>query len=467
MIHRLKAAIRAFQLSRPTPQRRTPVNSGQSPDRAWFEAMPDLRQWGRHFEQNSDLANGVLDDLVETTVGPGIQVLPQVRNRNGTDDDAMNTALVELWDEWSDLPEVTADLAWSEVQRMTARGYFRDGEYFLATVGQGRGYPWEVWPGRLPFALELLESDLVPWDLNETLRNGRRIINGAEVDTWGRVLAWRVLKEHPGTHIAVRTVDETKRIPASRMIHPARRQRYAQIRGVTVFAAAGRRLHDIDDYDESERIAARTQARISFWKVRQPQPFASQYTSDNPDGEAGNQRSLSLPQGAVEDSLLPGEDIKFAEASRPNTGASEWRADQTRALAAGTGSRHSRVTRRYETSYTAQRAELVDAVHAARGITKYLIDSFIRPVRLRVIQTALVEGRLSNPRNYTLRELMRAEYIPPGIPWIQPDQEVDAAIKAIDAGLLTRDQAIMANGRDPRKVPEPEGRIDERETETT
>lgn len=455
MIRELLSRIRrAYQLAVQTPQRRTPPNTEGSANRAWREGMPALRRWGRHFEENSDLANGCLDDLVELTIGPGIQVFPMARDpMTGALDDAMNEQLAQVWEEWSELPEVSTQLHFSEVQRLGARAFFRDGEAFFHHVGAGRGYPFEVWPGRLPFALELLESDFVPHEVTEVLRNGRRIVNGIEVDTWGRPLAYRVAKEHPGTQLALTSPMDYKRIPVDQMTHIAYRKRYGQLRGVTVFHAAGRRLHDLSDYDESERISARTQARIAFWRFSDPISTRT-FTSDDPDGGDGNQRTLQLPQGTVLDELQPGEDIKFAMPSRPNAGISDWRADQIRALAAGTGTRYSRISRQYQTSYTAQRAELVDAAHAARGVVAYFVNHFIAPIRMRVIQTALITGRLENPAARPLRELLRAEYIPPGIPWIQPDQEVTAALEAINGGLITREQVIMQNGRDPRKVPE-------------
>jgi capsid protein len=61
-----------------------------------------LREQARYYEQNHDLARGVLAELVAKTVGPcGIMVEPQPRWRDGTIHDDLAGQLLELYRDWS------------------------------------------------------------------------------------------------------------------------------------------------------------------------------------------------------------------------------------------------------------------------------------------------------------------------------------------------------------------------------
>lgn len=55
-----------------------------------------------------------------------------------------------------------------------------------------------------------------------------------------------------------------------------------------------------------------------------------------------------------------------------------------------------------------------------------------------------------------LGQLLRAEFIGPAMPWIDPKKEIEADVMAIDNSLTTRENVIRKRGGDPRKVPEKE-----------
>jgi len=449
LLSRLTVAVRAFQASKSTAHYTPPRDANFSPDGSVQDAGVHLRAWGRHFEENHDIAVGVLDELVDQVVGRGIVIEPMVLNANGTPAEAVNSTLTEIIDEWAESPDVTGQLNWAECQRLTCRAWFRDGDHFTHHVqGMGRGYEFE--PGRIPYAVELVEADRVPLDMNDR-KNDPRILQGVQIDQWHRPRAYYVYEEEVGAS-AVRFspvatagwLARTKPIPAEQMTHLAFRRRFPQVRGVSIFAPATRRMHDLHDYDESERIAARANSRVALW-LQRDESYQAPNTQDA-------EREIVLPQGSVFDDMAVGESINSFAPNRPNQNLNEFRQGQLRAVAAGTHTRYSAIARDYNGTYSSQRQELVEAAHGYRPLTEFFISRVIRPQYQRLIETALLTGRLA-ATGLTVRQLARAEFIGPAIPWIDPAKEVAADVSAIDNDLATREQIIRRRGGDPRKIP--------------
>ena len=223
---------RAFGASKTTEAYTPPRNASFSPDGDVQDASTHLRAWGRHFESNSDIAVGILDELVDQTVGAGISIEPAVVDSNGTPLEAINEALRELLEEFEEAPDVTRQITWAECQRLIARGWYRDGEYFIHHVqGRDRGYPFA--PGQLPYLIELVEADRIPLDPTTDEKNRSNVFQGVEIDQWHRPRAYRVLIADPGSNslrfspvATAGFTTRTKRVPSEQMTHIAWRKRY-------------------------------------------------------------------------------------------------------------------------------------------------------------------------------------------------------------------------------------------------
>ena len=117
---------RAYEGAQMSAQHRAqPLNALQSPDAAVDIAGFNLRAWGRHLDDNHDIAIGIVDDLVTNVVGNGITIEPTPivvgRQNNGLAD-----RILDLWGEWSETPEVTGEVPWGELQRLACRAWLRD-----------------------------------------------------------------------------------------------------------------------------------------------------------------------------------------------------------------------------------------------------------------------------------------------------------------------------------------------------
>lgn len=409
----------------------------QSADMVMERARSRLRDYARWLDENHDLAVGVLDDLVLNIVGSGVGIEPAAEDRRGQPLAALNRQLRDLWAEFWEFPDVTAEIPGAEVERLICRSWLRDGEMFVRHI---INHPTLRYPSRIPYALELLEADYVPYDYTTDTAT-----HGVIKDEWGQPTGFVVYRQHPGALRGGASLD-TRIVPAESMTHLKLAKRLHQTRGVSVFHAVLTRLDDIKDYEESERIAARIAAAFTGYIKRN-----GDYDPAAIDPETGR-RPFEMSPGLIFDDLAPGEDVGTIRSDRPNSGLESFRDSQLRAVAAGTRSRFSSVARNYGGTYSAQRQELVEGSISYRAYFSYLRTRFYRQVWRRVIDTAVLAGALRLPRALNPATLYSPEIRQPALPWIDPGREAIAFEKFIAMGVKSRVQIIRDIGGDPALV---------------
>lgn len=438
-----------YEAARVDKQRKQRRETG-SGDAAVTRAGSALREQARHLEQNHDLSRGALQVLIANIVGPaGIGIEPQPRNAAGEIDDDLAAQILSLWRDWSERPEVTWSLDWPALQRQLCRAWLRDGEA-LAQILEGP-VPLLDHGTRVPFSLEAIECDHLPWDLNS---DSPAITAGVERNGWGRPVAFHLYKQHPGDVGSIKGYSfsmETKRVPASRMLHLKLADRIRQARGVSIFASVLGRLDDIKDYEESERIAAKVAASMAAF-IRKASP-------DFYDPEAsGEPRDLRFRPGMVFDDLLPGEDIGMIDSNRPNPQLEAFRSGQLRAIASGVGCTYSSLSKSYDGTYSAQRQELVEGWGIYSVLTAEFVSQLVRPVYQRFISTALASRLISLPAGVDPDSLDDALYLGPQMPWIDPVKEAKAWETLEANGHASGPEIIRRRGQNPMDTLDQESR---------
>lgn len=433
----------AYEAARPSIYRKGERERG-SGNAAVLRAGTSLREQARHLEQNLDLARGVLDVLVRNTVGTGIGVEPQPRDRKGDVHRDVLWQLTRLWREWTRRPEVTWRHSWGAVERLAARTWFRDGEVFgqliegnSATGAHGTA---------IPFSVEMLEADLVPIDLHETAGDhAPAVMQGIEVNGWLRPTGYRVYKQHPGEVIFLGNPGQTKRIPAERMLHLAHTDRINQLRGVSVFASVIGRFEDLKDLEESERVAAKVAASMAAY-IKKGEPGEYQAPSES------EYREMRFRSGMIFDDLRPGEDIGTIDTKRPNPNVATWRHEQLRALSAGVGTSFSSAAKNYDGTYSAQRQELVEQDGAYRILQAEFIERWTRRTYEDFVEQVVAANLLLLPRSLDMDTLKDAIYIGPQMPWIDPWKEVQAWALLEDRTYASGPEIIRRRGASPYDV---------------
>lgn len=397
-----------------------------------------VRAVARSMERDHDLVRGALTKLTTFVVGPsGIGIEPQPRTADDTIHDDTARALLNLWRDWCRRPEVTHTLGWQKVQRLACRHWLRDGEFF-AQVIEGPN-PTLDHGTQVPLSLELLEADMCPLDY---VRDTPVIEAGIERNAWGRPLAYYLWKTHPGAGRATLSDTALKRVPADRILAVAIRDRFSGLRGISQLASAIRRIEDIKDYEDSERIAARIAAAIAAYVKRDKDMEWSPPVED----EGASPAKLRLAAGTVFEKLAPGESIEMLNPNRPNSALEAFRDSQLRAVASGISLSFSSLSGNYRGTYSSQRQELVESWLLYQELTADFVAQFVQPVWERFVRTAVAAGLVKVPREVRAETIAQAEFRGPAMPWINPLHEADALRVMARSGFRSAQSIISERG---------------------
>lgn len=443
--HRRRArernAVRARYEGARTTKQRKPYKRDAAGDVNVRRDGAVLRSQARDLERNHDIVDGALSVMVRNIVGPnGIGIEPQPMREDGSIHAEFARELLQLHREWARTPEVTQTMDWVEAQQLACRSWLRDGEMFAQHVrGTSRRAPHG---GRVPYSVELLESDHVPLHYTS---DQPLIREGIERNSWGRPVRYWVHKVHPGED-QPRDLNDLKSVPAANMIHLAMRKRISGLRGVSVLASSMTRFADIKDLEESERIAGRCAARIFNWIERDPniQGWKPPQIGDD-DGE--DDRDLSIYPGANLDNLLPGEKLHTESPNRPNPELVQFRIGQLRAAAAGLDISYSSLARDFDGTYSAQRQELVEQQSGYEMMTARFVAHLVDPCWREFVFAAIAAGLIEVPGDVRIETVAQADFRGPAMPWIDPYKEAQGIRLQTRVGIKSLTQVISERGR--------------------
>lgn len=433
----IKAYYESGQASNFLKQRKT----NDSPDVDVAAAAANLRANARHLEQNYDLARGVLNTLVANVVGLGIKPIPSIKKKDGTLHKDANKAILKAYKDWEAFPEVTGDFDNSSAQRMACRSWLRDGEVLTQTLsGNVRGLDHRT---KVPFSYELVEADYLPMNLNDDKKG---IVQGVQKNAWGRASAFHIYKKSPTT-LGMLDSQETKRVPAERMIHLKMIDRIRQTRGVTIFASVMQRFEDIKSIEESERVAARVAAAMAG-AIRKGSPDMYVAPKDGKD-----YREMEFMPGMIFDDLKIGEDIQTISSNRPNNEIIPFIDTNLRFTAAGTGTGFSSISKNYNGTYSAQRQELVEQYVNYGILWSYFSKRQVKPLYEGFLKMALVKGILKEFESDIDQDTVYdADFTRPPLVWIDPAKEMAGIEKELATGINSKTAIIRRRDGDPEEI---------------
>ena len=294
--------------------------------------------------------------------------------------------------------------------------------------------------------------------------NGNLIYDGVEISRTGEVVAYWLCSHHPFETPDDVESAEFRRVPAvgpktglPNVLHMMEAERPDQHRGVPYLAQAIEPLLQVRRYTTAELEAAVIQASFSaFVKTEDP--------TDNPfnevgDGQGGPDAAASddpseyeLGPGTI-NYMLPGEDVVFGDPSRPNSGFDAFVTSMATQVGAALEIPADLLLKKFNSSYSASRAALLEAWKAFRMRRSWLVSDFCRPVWELFVSEAVAIGRLEAPGFFTdpvrRAAYLRCEWIGPSQGQLDPTKEINAELTAVSAGITTREAAAeRINGSD-------------------
>lgn len=198
----------------------------------------EVMRKARYFERNNAIANRLADLFEQYTVGPtGMPIMA------ASSDEKWNAANQKSWDGWCKFPDLVSLQNFATIQSLVARRWFFDGEIFiLKTRSDVTKRP----------RIQLIESHRVSTPPELYAQEGSKIIDGIEVDTRGRPVAYWVQEG-----------ETWSRKDAKNIIHVFEPTRPGQMRAFSFLDPVLNDLHDLDDLQILEMLAAKDAAEKS------------------------------------------------------------------------------------------------------------------------------------------------------------------------------------------------------------
>lgn len=416
-----------------------------------------LRAWGRELVRNNAYAWGVVDTIVSSVVGLGINAQSMVETPDGDDVETVNDARDKIWSEWCEVCDINGQYTFSELQMMAQREMCEAGEVIIHLVK----LPSTTYRGiyrPVPLALELVEADRIAAD-RDTYQAGRqtenRIIRGVEMDELGKPVAYWIYPEHPNSPYINKNQTPT-RIDAKNIIHLFRRDRVGQSRGVTWFAPVMSWLRDLGVYVDNE-IQASAVASCFGVAIKTNGSVPGLMPGDGAESQDSNGNTFEYLEPAMVVRLNPGESVESINPGRPNSASEPWISLMLRGIAVGTGLSYEIVARDYsKTSYSSSRTSQLEDRRRFRRWQRYLVNHLCQPVWDRFCEQAALAGVDSFPTMADLLEDRRSsapvEWQTTEWEWVDPQSEQTASTMAIDNFQSTLQAELGQRGKNWRAV---------------
>lgn len=401
-----------------------------------------LRARSRQLAQDNDYGKKFLSLVRTNVVGhSGFSLQVQALRPDGSIDQLDSDKLEQSFKKWSrpGVCDVTGRLSFAELQRLFIRTVACDGEVFVREVSRG------------PFAyqLELIDPSLIDERYNDDRPGGVKIRMGVEVDGFGAPQAyWLNSGDASDPKYYGYQVGNRIRIPASEMRHYFISEGIRQLRGIPWMGSAMLRMNMLGGYEEAAVIAARVGA-------------AKLGVIESPDGDPTPFATAQADDGTPQiDSKEPGEFFSIAPGQKLSSWSPEYPHAQygafvkscLRGVSSGLGVAYNTLANDLEgVNYSSIRAGVLEEREVWKAIQAWMIETFLAPTYTRWLERAILSGAVALPMS-KFEKFDAAIWQGRRWAWVDPRNDIEANISAIETNQTSVSQVIRETGRDPEEV---------------
>lgn len=385
-------------------------------------SLARVRNRCRDVVRNNEYAARALDALCVNTVGDGIVGKSQ--------DQA-------LWDDWCEYCDADGQLDFNGLIDLAHRTRRESGEVLIRFRSRSPDDGFAV-----PLQLQVLEPDHLDSNKTGALSNGNYVISGVEFNLIGQRVAYWLFPIHPGEVASYQLSSlESKRVPASEVLHYYRKRRPTQVRGMPEFAVSLLRLRDLADYEQAELVRKKIESC-----------FVAFVRTDDQSMRMGAE--TRQPNRTVQEKVAPGmikyltnsEGVDFGSPASSG-GYGDYTDTQLHAIAAGAGVMYSQMTGNLSkfnfSSYRAGLVEFRQMIKAEQWLA--LKPMVLAPIGRRFQEVARLAGKTRKP-------VVPMVWTMPKLQWVDPLKDVMAAKEEHRGTTKSISETIRERGEDPDKV---------------
>lgn len=406
------------------------------PNAALLPHLSVLRARSRALYRNHPLIWGAIEKLVANLVGWGLT--PKSQHPSKTVQETIDLT----WFDWA------KQVKFDAIQKRAARECMLAGEVFLR-IRPRRLEDTDVLGRRLvvPLDVQLIEAEHCPETEERMIAGGGSVRAGIEFDAIGRRRAYWMYRQHPGDGAMFHRAGETElvRVPASEVIHLFDPESPEAIRGTPRLARTALRAHDLDAFDDAT-LQRQAVAALFAGFIKRPDTGAMGESDANPEPTL---------EPATLSYLGLGEDIVFPNPPDVGSNYPDFVKHNQLVLSAGIGVTYEMLSNDLsEVNYSSIRAGSLEFRRACQ-VWQYttFCAEFLEPIWVHFLRRAQLSRVFSIP-GFDQNEIAasRCEWISQGWDWVDPEKEVNALHKSVQAGFDTRTGVNIARGNDPRRI---------------
>lgn len=446
---------------------------GGSPKEDIEDNLDVLRQRSRDAYMGIPTASAALKTMRTNVVAGGLMPSPQIDadylRLTNEQAEALQAQILREFALWADTPVCDADRVdnFYKLQQLAFLSYLMNGDAFALL-------PMKEQPGQ-PYSLRVrvIEADrvcspdsydrLVPCEVK-----GHRvhsIVQGVETDADGMVIAYWICNQHPLSSLSNQAgALEWTRVEAygssgrPNVLHVMNRERAGQRRGVPILAPVLEALKQLGRYTEAEITAAVISAMFTVFiqsaTVQNGKPIGEALPPEQLI-DAQDQGTIELGNGAIV-ALNPGETVEFAKPEHPNSGYDAFFNAMVKEIGAALEIPPEVLEKQFTQNFSSARGSLNEFWRTCGMQRDWFSDDFCQPVYEAWLAEAVARGRIKAPGFFGDPAIRKAyadcKWNGPSRTALNPSQEVEAAVKRVDAGFSTaEDEAAQLTGSDYRK----------------
>lgn len=434
---------------------------GGSPKEDIEDNLNVLRQRSRDAYMGIPTASAALKTMRTNVVAGGLMPSPQIDadylRLTNEQAEALQAQILREFALWADTPVCDADRVdnFYKLQQLAFLSYLMNGDAFALL-------PMKEQPGQ-PYSLRVrvIEADrvcspdsydrLVPCEVKG--HRVHRIVQGVETDADGMVIAYWICNQHPLSSLSNQAgALEWTRVEAygssgrPNVLHVMNRERAGQRRGVPILAPVLEALKQLGRYTEAEITAAVISAMFTVFiqsaTVQNGKPIGEALPPEQLI-DAQDQGTIELGNGAIV-ALNPGETVEFAKPEHPNSGYDAFFNAMVKEIGAALEIPPEVLEKQFTQNFSSARGSLNEFWRTCGMQRDWFSDDFCQPVYEAWLAEAVARGRIKAPGFFGDPAIRKAyadcKWNGPSRTALNPSQEVEAAIKRVDAGFSTAEE---------------------------
>lgn len=370
----------------------------------------------RHGERNCGLVRQILNDYVTYVCGDGFT--PQSHEKR-TDVAALYEAYFMAWARNCD---VTARFSFTEVLRITERGWKRDGDFFVLKVLDSDGKA----------KVQMVESHRVGNPVNKPAPD--RMLDGISFDAQGRIVSVNVIQGD----------NSSKPVPANSVCHILEQDYCSGSRGLPLLQHSWGDIQSEDELLKLEMLAVKNDADVTRVLNKAGGFIPTNLKTELQGSGSANLETTASRMGGKLLALEPGESLTSLASNRPSPTFTGFLEAVQRDIARGSGLPYEFTSAPGSAGGAGLRLIASKADRSFSRDQAILIEKLCVPVWAFVIGTAIDNGELPDG-DFT------------AVSWTTPKRiTVDAGREAandradLELGLLSMSELYAQRGLDLR-----------------